>query len=219
VWLLARGRSAARRELGLGLLLLGLWNAPFYLLAVFGVRLEFSNPLLDIVITAGIGVVALVRWRNIDRFEGTALIVITLFTWLAFSRGDFISAITNGPLGFLGITSAIVVVFGIVYTLLADSAMASGSSRGFPRDSRVLLYLGFLVLSTAVLAWVDITHATSDIQQIVSANGFADIGIPFAAWLVIRRPMTRREAVDTALPSEAAAFEVDELESPPQFEA
>jgi len=218
LWLLARGRTAARRELGLGLLLLGAWNTPFYLLATLGIRFQFSNPLLDIAITVGIGIVLVVRWRHLDRYEGAALIVITLFSWLAFSRGDFISAIVSGPLGFLGITSAAVVVFGIVYTLLADSAMASGSSRAFPRETRVLLYLGFLVLSTAVLAWVDITHATSAVQGIVSANGFADIGIPFAAWLVIRRPLTRREAADTALPSEAAAFDVDELEAPPQFE-
>jgi hypothetical protein len=159
------------------------------------------------------------RWRHIDRYEAVALIVITLFTWLAFSRGDFLTAIANGPLGFLGLPASVLVVFGIGYTLLADSAMASGSSGSFPRDSRVLIYLGFLVLSTAVLAWLDVTHVVSNLQDTVSSNGFADIGIPFAAWLVIRRPMTRREAIEAALPSEAAAFEVDDLEAPPQFEA
>jgi hypothetical protein len=219
IWLVARGRTASHRELGLGLLLLGAWNTPFYVLGAFGVRFEFSNALLDIVITIGIGIVLIARWRRIDRFEASALVVITLFTWLAFSRGDFITAIANGPLGFLGLPAAVLVVFGIAYTLLADSAIASGSNRSFPRDTRVLLYLGFLVLSTAVLVWLDTTHVTSNLQGTVSSNGFADIGIPFAAWLVIRRPLTRREAVDTALPSEAAAFEVDELEAPPQFEA
>ncbi len=217
--LVAKGSTAARRELGLGLLLLGAWNTPFYVLAVFGVRFQFSNTLLDVAITIGIGVVLIARWRHIDRYEAVALMVITLFTWLAFSRGDFLTAIANGPLGFLGLPAAVLVVFGIVYTLLADSAVASGSSGSFPRDSRVLIYLGFLVLSTAVLAWLDITHVVSDLQGTVSSNGFADIGIPFAAWLVIRRPMTRREAIEGALPTEAAAFEVDDLEAPPQFEA
>jgi hypothetical protein len=217
-WLMVRGATWARRELGLGLLLLGAWNAPFYLLAAFGVRFQFSNPLLDIVITVGIAVVLVLRWRHIDRFEAVALLVLTVFTWLAFSRGDFIGTIVNGPLGFLGLTSAAVVVFGIVYTLLADSAIASGSSRRFPRESRLLLYLGFLVLSTTVLAWIQITHPTSDLQFTTSSNGFADIGIPFAAWLVIRRPLTRREAIGAALPSEAAAFEVDDLQPPPTFQ-
>jgi hypothetical protein len=219
VWLVAKGTTAARRELGLGLLLLGAWNTPFYVLAAFGVRFDFSNTLLDVVITVGIGLVLIVRWRHIDRYEAVALIVITLFTWLAFSRGDFLTAIANGPLGFLGLPASVLVVFGIGYTLLADSAMASGSSGSFPRDSRVLIYLGFLVLSTAVLAWLDVTHVVSNLQDTVSSNGFADIGIPFAAWLVIRRPMTRREAIEAALPSEAAAFEVDDPEAPPQFEA
>jgi hypothetical protein len=218
IWLLARARTGARRELGLGLVLLGAWNTPFYALAAAGIRFQYSNPLLDIVLTLGIAVVLAARWRHIDRFEAVALSVVTVFAWLAFSRGDFISAIVNGPLWFLGLSGSVVVVFGIVYTLLADSAVASGSSPRFPRDSRLLLYLGFLVLSTAVLAWIQITHPTSNIQATVSSNGFADIGIPFAAWLVIRRPMTRREAADTALPSEAAAFEIDDREPPPAFQ-
>jgi hypothetical protein len=215
-WLMFRGRTGSRRELGLGMFLMGAWNTPFYVLAVFGVRFQFSNPLLDIVITLGIAAVVLVRWRHIDRFEGVALMVVTIFTWLAFARGDFISVIVNGPLGFLGLSSA-AVVFGIVYTLLADSAMASGSSRRLPRESRLLLYLGFLVLSTAVLAWVEITHPASNLPAAVSANAFSDIGIPLAAWLIIRRPMTRREAETASLPTEAAAFEVDEREAPPTF--
>ena len=217
IWLVGRGRSASRRELGLGLLLLGVWNTPFYLLAALGVRFQFSDPLLDIVFSIGIALVLAVRWRHIDRYEATALIVITLFSWLAFGRGDWISVVSSS-VGFLLATSALAVVFGIVYTLLADSSLASGSSRRFPRDSRVLLYLGFLVLSTTVLAWLDTTHVTSNLQRTVQANGFVDLGIPFAAWLVIRRPLTRREAVDTALPTEAAAFGIEDLEPPPQFE-
>jgi len=147
LWLVFRGRTGARRELGLGLFLMGAWNTPFYVLGVLGVRFQFSNPLLDIVFTLGVALVLVVRWRHIDRFEAVALMVVVVFSWLAFSRGDFITAIANGPLGFLNL-SVVAVVFGIVFTLLADSAMASGSSRQFPRDSRPLLYLGFLVLST-----------------------------------------------------------------------
>jgi hypothetical protein len=215
LWLVFRGRTAGRRELGLGLLLLGAWNSPFYVLAAFGVRFQYSNPLLDIVVTVGIAAVLLVRWRHIDRFEAVALAVLTVFSWLAFTRGDFISAIVSGPLAFLGLTSAAVVVFGIAYTLFADSAITSASTRQFPRESRLLLFLGFLLLSTTVLAWIEITHPVSNLQFTVSANGFGDIGIPFAAWLIIRRPVTRREAAETALPSEAAAFEVDDREPPP----
>jgi hypothetical protein len=215
LWLVLRGRTAGRRELGLGLFLLGAWNSPFYVLAAFGIRFQYSNPLLDIVLTLGIAAVLLVRWRHIDRFEAVALAVLTVFSWLAFTRGDFISAIVSGPLAFLGLTSAAVVVFGIAYTLLADSAVTSTSTRQFPRDSRLLLFLGFLLLSTTVLAWIEITHPVSNLQFTVSANGFSDIGIPLAAWLVIRRPMTRREAAEAALPAEAAAFEVDDTEPPP----
>ena len=213
--LAARGRTHSRRELGLGLLLLGAWNTPFYALAYVGIRFQYSSPLLDIVLTVAVAAALLARWRHIDRFEAVALGVVVVFSWLVFQRGDFFAALVNGPLSFLGVTSAAVVVFGIVYTLLADSAVASGDGRWFPRDSRLLLYLGYLALSVTLLVWISITHPVSDIQSQVSANGFSDIGIPLAAWLVIRRPMTRREAEVEALPAEAAAFEVDDEEPPP----
>ena len=91
------------------------------------------------------------------------------------------------------------------------------ASRQFPRESRVLLYLGFLVLSTTVLAWAQITHPASNLPAAFAANAFGDVGIPLAAWLIIRRPMTRREAVEAALPTEAAAFEIGDREAPPEF--
>ena len=215
VWMLTRGRIQRRVELGLGLALVGAWTVPFYVLSAFEVRFQFSNPLFDIVLTVAVGVILAVRWTRIDRFEALALGVVVLFSWMAFTRGDFVSFVAGTVFQFLALGSAIVLVFGIVYALLADSAIASRSSRRFPRESRVPLYLGYLVLSTTLFAWLAITHPTTSFVARASASGFSDIGIPLAAWLMIRRPVTRREAADAALPAEAAAFGVDDEGPPP----
>jgi len=215
VWLLARGRTQRRVELGLGLALVGAWTVPFYVLNAFGIRFQFSNPLFDIVLTVAIGVVLAVRWSGIDRHEALALGLVVLFSWMAFTRGDFVAFLAGTALQFLALGSAIVLVFGIVYALLADSAFVTGTSPRFPRESRVPLYLGYLVLSTALFAWLLITHPTSNFVARGAANGFSDIGIPLATWLVIRRPLTRRDAADASLPAEAAAFEVDDEPPPP----
>jgi hypothetical protein len=91
-----------------------------------------------------------------------------------------------------------------------DSEMASSSSRHFPADSRVLLYIGYLVLSVVILNWVQVTHA-SDLASVIQRNGFTDIGIPLAAWLFIRRPWTPAEAEAAALPSEVGMVEAAEI--------
>jgi hypothetical protein len=213
--LLLRSGSHRRRELALGLVLLGAWNLPFFVLATLHVHFQYSNPLLDIVVTVAAGVALIVRWRHVDRFEAVALGVVVVFSWMAFTRGDFVSAVASTVLSPFGITSAVVVVFGIAYSLVADSAFTANASRAFPRGSRVLLWLGYLTLSTAALAWLAITHSVDTTITTFGVNGFADIGIPLAAWLVIRRPLTRREAEVEALPAEAAAFEVDDEEPPP----
>src|SRR5207249_571411 len=81
---------------------------------------------------------------------------------------------------------------GLLSTLLVDSDVASRTSRRFPADSRVLMWIGYLVLSATILGWIQVTHG-EDFGAAVQRNGFSDLAIPFAAWLFIRRPWTPRE--------------------------
>jgi hypothetical protein len=191
------------REFGLGLLLLGTFNFPYYILILVHHPLGFNAPLLDILLSAVIGVYLVVRWRQIDAHEAAELAGIVIFSWLVMTKGDFIAIIG----GLVGLSSIVIVVFGVVYSLLADSALASGNGRWLPKNARLLLWVGYLVLSLAILNWITTTHG-ADFSGGTAARAFSDIGIPLAAWLVIRRPWTRREAELAALPVEEPETEI-----------
>lgn len=209
LWLLVRPRANERvREIGLGLVLLGGYNLPFFVLAAIGIRVELSFELMDVMLSLGLLGALLVRWRRIDLAESIAIAGLAVFAWALFSRGDFVGVLSETALGFLPLSGAVVVVFGLVWALLADSAAASEDSPRFPRESRVLLYVGYLVLSATILNWLEITHPVESLFERILRNGFADIGIPLAAWLIIRRPRTLAEASVAALPGEEAAFDL-----------
>jgi hypothetical protein len=80
----------------------------------------------------------------------------------------------------------VVVVLGVVWTLMTSSAFATGSSPGYPRQARALLWLGYLVLATTILLWIEVTHG-ADVASEQGRVGFVGLGIPIAAWLWMRR--------------------------------
>jgi hypothetical protein len=78
-------------------------------------------------------------------------------------------------------------VFGILWTLLSGSAFANGASRAFPRATRPLMWIGYLVLSLAIFNWIEVTHTVDSAPDTLD-EGFFRLGIPLAAWLWMRRP-------------------------------
>jgi len=109
---------------------------------------------------------------------------LVVFAWLVLSRGDWLAAVG----GVLGLPALIVVVFGVVWSLLADSSFANADTRRFPRRSRALLWIGYLVLSLSLLNWLEHSHRHASTAHIDA--GFFLLGIPVAAWLAIRRPFS-----------------------------
>ena len=109
------------------------------------------------------------------------------FSWLVTSRGDYLSFLG----GLVGLSTVVVPVFGVVWTLLSGSSFASESSRRLPAAARTLLYVGYLLLSVALLHWDEVSHTFTgaDADGLV---GYYFLGIPIAAWLlgrhVVRRP-------------------------------
>ena len=146
----------------------------------------------------------------LDQASAIAIVAIVLLTWVMFARGDFVATVAGAlqPIPF--VAGSVVVAFGIVYSVLVDSSWASVSSRHLGADARVLLWIGYLLLSVVILTWVQVTHQ-SDLGSVVAHNGFTDIGIPFAAWLFVRRPWTPAEAEAAALPSEVGMVEAAEI--------
>ena len=196
LWLLRRRRRPMDLELGSGLVVLGAWTFPALLLDSAEIRLGFSEPLVDVLVTLGVMAVLARRWRTIDATGVVVLVTITVFSWLVMSRGDWISV--SGAL--LGLPAILVVVVGIVFSLAGDSGFTRTSSRRLPQGARVLLFVGYLMLSVTILHWIEATHADS-FATASADTGFYYLGIPWAAWLIGRRLLNPDPAAEEQVAS------------------
>jgi hypothetical protein len=207
LWLLRTGTEDGRtrlpvaRELGSGLVVLGVWLVPEFVLNAAERNPGFSFPLADIVITLAVAALLAVRWRRTETSDALTLTAITVFAWLALSRGDWIALVG----GLFGLPAILVVVFGIVYSVAGDSGFTRVSSKRMPQGSRVLIFVGYLVLSVTTLHWVEVTHA-ENFSGPFSYLGFYYLGIPWAAWLLGRRLIDLDDRIDE-IEAEEDAYE------------
>lgn len=181
VWLMRRSVGGYGDELGSALILVGAWVASIFGLNSLGFELGFSYPTVDLVVTLGVVVVLLARWRTLSPGALVTLGTVVLFSWLVNSRGDYVSFLG----GLLGLPAVLVVVFGVVLTLASGSSFASEGSRRLPVEARPLLWVGYLLLSVVILHWLEVTHEGGQDQE--SLLGFYAVGIPMAFWLAGRR--------------------------------
>jgi hypothetical protein len=181
--LLVRGRRTHfRRELGSGLVVIGAWTLPTFVMQLGDYRIGFSPSLMDVVLTLGIAAYAAWRWRRLAADETVTLVALTVFAWLALSQGDWLAFLG----GLLGLPGVFIVVVGIALTVLTDAGFTAGSSRRLPQGARVLLFVGYLLLSVTLLHWDEVAHTTA-IASGQSTTGFLIVGIPWGGWLVGRR--------------------------------
>ncbi len=183
VWLMRKNRRRPMDlELGSGLIVVGAWTLPTFLLNLTDLNLGFNNALADIFITLALALVLATRWKSIDTPAAVTLSAITVFSWMVMTKGDWIS-VAGGIFGF---PAVLIVVVGIVFSLAGDAGFTAESSKRLPQGSRVLMFVGYLILSVSILNWVEVTHSGSGSSSGADA-GFFFLGIPWAAWLVGRR--------------------------------
>jgi hypothetical protein len=192
--LMRRAEGGFGDELGSALVVVGGWCFLQLLLPVFHVEAGFSYPTVDLVVTAAVLLLLVVRWRSLSPAALVAMTTVLVFSWLVVGRGDYISFVG----GLVGLSAILVVVFGVVLTLASGSAFASESSRRLPAEARPLLFVGYLLLSVVILYWVTVSHETGSDAD--SLSGFYFLGIPMAAWLAGRRIVPRGEPVTEATP-------------------
>jgi hypothetical protein len=111
---------------------------------------------------------------------------VLVFSWLVTSRGDYLTFLG----GLVGLSTVLVLVFGIVWTLLSGSSYASASSPRLPASARTPIYLGYLLLSVVLVHWDEVSHTFTgaDTDGVV---GYYFLGIPIAAWLLGRHILRR----------------------------
>jgi hypothetical protein len=176
------------RELGSGLLLLGAWNLPAWIDAATDLSWGFSYQTIDVTVALVALGWLLVRWRRVDTREVSLVLAVVLFSWLVISRGDYLSFLG----GLLGLPGVVVLVFGILYTLLSGAGFTTESSRRLPRESRTLMFVGYLLLSVTILNWLEVIHEPQ--SPLFATSAFYFLGLPLAAWLLIRRVVPRQLA-------------------------
>jgi hypothetical protein len=186
IWLMRRSEGGLGDEIGSGLIVVGAWVAVALALSGSGLALGFSYSAIDVMVTLGVLGVLLVRWRTADVRFLVMLGTVLVFSWLVTSRGDYLTFLG----GLVGLSTVLVLVFGIVWTLLSGSSYASASSRRLPAGARTPLYLGYLLLSVVLVHWDEVSHTFTgaDTDGVV---GYYFLGIPIAAWLLGRHILRR----------------------------
>ena len=182
LWLVRRRRVPMDTELGSGLVVIGLWCLPPFLLNLTSWEVGWSDELVDLAVTLGVVAVLARCWNRIDLRLAVTLAALTVFAWLALTKGDWINIV--GEL--FALPAILVVVVGVVFSLAGDAGFTAEGGRVVPQGARVLLFVGYLVLSVSILHWVEATHAPSSADAVGDA-GFFFIGIPWAAWYIGRR--------------------------------
>ena len=142
----------------------------------------FRPALADLLLTVAVAGYLAVRWKDVDGAHATRLAALLVFTWLVAGRGDPLERLGS----LLTLPEVVIIVFGVVFSLLSDSSFAAAASTNFPRESRPLLWIGFLIFSASVSNFIAATHGR-EITRVVELVGFHYLAVPLAAWLVIRR--------------------------------
>ncbi|MGH2524296.1 MAG: hypothetical protein ACRDH2_17445, partial [Anaerolineales bacterium] len=110
--------------------------------------------------------------RQLTAARATRLIFLLLITAL-LRQTDFISSPFSPFLGFTGIGF---IAFGLLWDTLTAGSWANADTRGLPRTSRILLYLGYALLTVTILNWAVTAHDLSTTGQFTGNVGTAALG-------------------------------------------
>jgi hypothetical protein len=133
--------------------------------------------------------------RTLGRAVG-ALVVI----WAFDADAGFLRSLSH----LVPVEGAIVLVVGIGLILVGKSQFTGGTSLLLPRDARVVLWIGYLVLALSLTYW---ERGVSGFATLTANNGevsvLSFIGVPYLVWLVVSGRFD--SAVLTAREAPAAA--------------
>lgn len=133
--------------------------------------------------------------RKMDTSRALTLLSLTFFAWVL----NFVDFLDNPLSLFFGFAGIFFTVFGILWGVItAGGKFANFDSRRFPRLNRILLYLGYTLLTINITHWFTVTH---DVEQQASNADITLSGLRIfgytAAYLVIvegGRALLKRES-------------------------
>lgn len=134
-------------------------------------------------------------------FGRVQVILLIALLSLLVRQADFFTV----PLSFIaGIAGSAFLIFGLAWGFLTDGAGAHRDSAGYPRNARMLMFLGQALFGISIVAWATIGRRTMDSQTL---SDFASISVQTLgtalilaticyAWQVIARGEERYETGD-----------------------
>lgn len=128
--------------------------------APLGFSGEALGAWLQVALLATVGLVAASRDAGPQRL-GALLAAVSILTLY-----DFRHVLENPLAAVIGFSALAAILFGVAWRVLTDGEFTHGDSRGFPRNTRVLLYLANIVFVTTVVMFSALTR---------DATGFFDI--------------------------------------------
>lgn len=116
--------------------------------------------------------------KELTTQRAISLLILSLINTLIFRQTDFIEEPLYRVLEFTGVG---LVAFGICWDTLTVGSWANESSPNLPRESRIYLYLGYVILAVTVIIWAIGQHNHDLINQFTgegALNGLKRMGRP-----------------------------------------
>jgi hypothetical protein len=148
----------------------------------------FDIGLADLLLTLAALGYLLLRWRRLDAAAAVRLGALLVFASLVAGNGYVVCRLVSRVLAAYTPPAVLLIVIGVLYVVFADSAFASASSANFPRETRALLWIGYLIFSVAVTNYVLVAREVEDRIEF-DRFAFHLLALPLAAWLAVRRPI------------------------------
>jgi hypothetical protein len=186
-----RGRTGRDQAIGGAMVVVGAWVVPNLALQQLSERdVGFDIGFLDLLLTLAALVFVVVRWRRLDTPAAVRIGALLVFASLVAGNGYVATRLVSKVLAAFTPPAVLLIVIGVLYVVFADSSFASASSTNFPRETRALLWIGYLIFVVAVTNYVLVAR---EAEYRIEYDRFAFhlLALPLAVWLAVRRPMVR----------------------------
>ena len=146
------------------------------------------------VLAAGLAAFWAAR-RELDGRRLEALLIVVVLTILIGQ-----AELLEDPFGpFLGLGGVVVIAVGVVWDLLSAGEWANRDTAGFPRASRLFVYLGYVLFSITLIHWALSVHDLTSLEFLTSRGalaGFTLLGQPllYAAFALVLAAALRPRA-------------------------
>jgi hypothetical protein len=184
-WLGTRRGSPSLRTFGL---IVAWTQLCTWLTGAYGplTSLRFTYADVDALALVALTAISIVLLATRRLTEGRALRLLAIVVLMALlNQTDFLDNPFSPLFGFAGVAF---LAFGIVWNILtAGNGFANADTPGLPRESRLLLYLGYVLLSVSISHWYLISHNIDmqNRQSTVNSLGFLTIGLPLAYLAIV----------------------------------